>query len=77
MVDHVGELLGEEPEVEGVEHPSGARDGEVRLEMAGAVPRQRGHRGALGDAQMVEGVHELAGPRPELAVGVALDGALG
>ena len=77
VVDDVGELVGREPGVEGVQHPPAARHAEVGLEVAVVVPRQRGDRGAALDAEVVEGPHELLGPAGEGAVVVAVDGAVG
>ena len=42
VVDDVGELLGEQPDVERVQHAPRARGGEVQLEVAGGVPGERG-----------------------------------
>ena len=42
VVDDVGELLGEQPDVERVQHPAAARRGEVELEVAGGVPAEGG-----------------------------------
>ena len=69
VVDDVGELLGEQPDVERVQHSAGARRGEVQLEVAGGVPRERGDTTVGRDAEVVEHAAELAGPRRPLAVG--------
>ena len=42
VVDDVGELLGEQPDVERVQHAAGARRREVQLEVARRVPAERG-----------------------------------
>ena len=44
VFEHVRQLLGRHPHVEGVQYPPGAGDPEVRLEVTGAVPGQRGTR---------------------------------
>jgi hypothetical protein len=41
VVDDVGELLGEQADVERVQHPAAAGRGEVELEVAGGVPGER------------------------------------
>ena len=43
MIDDVGELFGEQPHVQRVQDAAGARGGKVQLEVAGAVPSERGH----------------------------------
>ena len=68
VVDDVRELLGEEPDVQRVQHPPGARGGEVQLEVAGRVPGERGHPPVGGDAERVEGAAEA--PRALRPVGV-------
>ena len=72
VVDDVGELLGEQPDVERVQHPPGARRGEVQLEVAGGVPAERGHPAVGGDAEGVEHAAEAAGAVGPLAVGLVL-----
>ena len=69
VVDDVGELLGKEPDVEGVEDPSSAWSGEVELEVAAGVPRERAHPALIADAERVEQAAEPAGAsRPLLVV---------
>ena len=72
VVDDVGELLGEQPDVQRVQHAPGARRGEVQLEVAGRVPRERRHAAVGGDAEVVEHAAEPAGPRRPVAVVRAL-----
>ncbi len=73
VLDQEGQLFGRHPEVERVQHASGARDGEVRLQVPGAVPCQRRHAVPGPETKMLEGVHQLLGPAAELGVGQALD----
>jgi hypothetical protein len=61
VVDDVGELLGEQADVEGVQDSPRARRGEVELEVAGGVPGERGHAPVGGDPEIVEHPAELAG----------------
>ena len=71
VVDDVGELLGEEPDVQRVQHPAGAGGGEVQLEVAGRVPRERRDATVGRDPQIVEHTAELAGPYRPVGVGRA------
>jgi hypothetical protein len=71
VVRHVDELLGEQPDVERVQDPAGARRGEVELQVAGGVPAERGHPAVVADAQRVEHATEPAGALGPLAVGLA------
>ena len=41
VVDHVGQLLGEQPDVEGVQHRAHAGHGQVGLEVMLVVPSKR------------------------------------
>jgi len=65
VADDEGQVLGRQAQVEGVEHPTGAGDGEVRLEVTGAVPGQGAHGGVTVQPEVVEACIELAGPGPE------------
>ena len=69
VVDDVGELLGEQPDVERVQDTPGARRGEVQLEVAGGVPRERRHPAVIGDAERVEHAAEAPGAVGPVAVG--------
>ncbi len=75
--DDVGQLVGGEAGVQGVQDPATARDGQVRLEVPGAVPGQGGDPLAAADAQPVERPHQLLAPRPDVGVGRAVDPAVG
>ena len=68
VVDDVGELLGEQADVERVQDPAGARRREVQLEVAGGVPRERADAPVGGDSQVVEDATELAGAGGPFAV---------
>jgi hypothetical protein len=73
MVHDVGELFGEQTDVERVQNAPGAGRGEVQLEVASGVPPERRHPPVLGDAQVVE--HPTQPPRAlgPLAVGLVLE----
>ena len=60
VVDDVRELLGEQADVQRVQHPAGARRGEVQLEVAGGVPGERRHPTVGGDPERVEHAAETA-----------------
>src|ERR1700738_3840080 len=67
MVDHEGQLLGEEPDVEGVHHRPHGRNGQVRLEMLLVVPAERADPVALAypkpaeaSAQPLDSLGDLA-----------------
>ena len=72
VLQHERQLFGRHPHVEGVQDPPGAGHAEVRLEVTGAVPRQRGHPVPGRQPEVVEGVHELLGAPAERGVGAAL-----
>jgi len=54
VVDDVRELLGEEADVQGVQHRAHAGDGEVQLEVLLVVPGEGGHAIALLHAKTVK-----------------------
>jgi hypothetical protein len=61
VVDDVAQLVGEQADVQRVQHTAGARRGEVELEVAGRVPRERGHAAVVGDPERVERAGKPAG----------------
>lgn len=66
--DDVREVLARKPHVEGVEHPSGARRGDVALQMSAVVPGQGGDPGAARQLERVQSVHELVSASEYLGV---------
>ena len=66
MVDHVLELLGEEPDVEGVEDRAHARHGEVRLDMLLVVETEGPDTVARPDSEGREAVGQLCRSAPDL-----------
>ena len=68
VVDHVGQLLGEQADVQGVEHGAHRRDGQVRLQMLGVVPAKCGDALISRDAQPAKGVGEPGGVGRDIAV---------
>ena len=63
------ELLGREAQVQGVDHASGQRHAQVRLEVGGVVPHQGGHAIAGAEARARQRLGELTCPRGHLPVG--------
>ena len=59
VVDDVGQLVGKEPHVEGVQHGTHRRHGEIGLEVLLVVPHERGDPLVTGHAQGTEGVSQL------------------
>ena len=79
VVDDVGELLGEQPDVEGVQDRAHGRHGQVRLEVALVVPAERPHPVARTHPEPPERRRQLLGPAGHLGerrrpVAVGLDG---
>ena len=67
VIGDVDELVGEEPDVEGVQHSPGARRREVQLQVASAVPGEGGDATVGGDPEVIESAAESAGcARPTL-----------
>ncbi len=67
----VEELLGEEPDVEGVQDGAHRGDGQVGLEVLVAVPHEGGDPLVGVDAEIAEGAGQPRGPLAELGVGGA------
>jgi hypothetical protein len=76
MVGDPGNLVGREPRVDRVDHAATAGDAEVQLEVAIAVPRERGHPVAEAQLQRIERSGHLPGPARRVGVAVAVDVAL-
>ena len=68
VVGDVDELLGEEPDVEGVEHRAHRRDREVGLEVLDVVPLEGRDPLVAGDAEPTEPVGQLGGAATQLGV---------
>ena len=62
VVGDVDQLLGEQPDVERVQDATGARRGQVQLEVAGRVPAERRHPAVGAHAQGVEDGRQPAYP---------------
>ena len=52
--DDLGDLIGEEPGIDGVAHASRSRGGEIDFEVPRAVPRQRSDPVALAEPETIE-----------------------
>ena len=68
VVGHVRQLVREQTDVEGVEHPVGARCREVELEVPGCVPAERGDPAVGADPELVEHAAKTAGAVGPLAI---------
>ena len=76
VVDDPGDLVGEEPRVDGVAHQLRARGAVVDLEVPVAVPGQRADPVAGLAAEPGQRLRQLAGAQLCIGVGVAVDVAL-
>lgn len=73
VIDDPDELLGREPEIEGVEDRAHGGDREIRLDMFGVVPHQRGKTLVGADAEFIaQGVGEPCRALPDLGEAAAL-----
>ena len=72
VVDHEGELFGEEAQVEGVEDRAHAGDRVVEFEVAIIVPGERTDTVARLDPEIGQHVRQPLDPRGAVAVGVAV-----
>ena len=75
VIGDVGDLLGEQPRIDGVADGADAGDGVVQLEMSIAVPGQRRHPVTRLDAEADQRVGELADALARLRIAVAVDTA--
>ena len=69
VVHHVGQLLGEQPDVEGVEHRPHRGDRQVGLEVLLVVPGEGAHPVAGADAEPAQGRGQPLGARRHLGEG--------
>ena len=77
VVGDPGDLVGMQARIDGVEHAAGTADAEVQLQVAVAVPRQRGHPVGKQQVHAIQRMRHLARPHgdvpPTVAMNVALD----
>ena len=66
VVGDVDDLLGEEPDVQGVQDGAHGRHGQIGHEMLGVVPHERRDPLVAVDTQAAQGVGELSGPGAHL-----------
>ena len=76
VVGNPGDLLGMQTRVDGVQHPAGAADAEIQLQVAIAVPGQRGDPVAELQLHRIQRVGDLAGAPCHVPIGIAVDIAL-
>ena len=77
VVDHVGDLLGEQPQVDRVQNRADARNREVALEVALRVPREGPDPLAARDTKGAQGARQPVDPLDDLAVAGARDALVG
>ena len=77
VVQDVGDVVGGQAGVHGVDDRAHAGYGVVQLEVAVAVPRQGRHPVGGADAEGLQGADELPGALLDAGVGGAVGGALG
>ena len=73
MVGDVGDMLGRQPRVDGVQHRADAGDAEIELEMAVGVPGDGADPVAELDAQPLQRLGELLGALGRVPIAVAVD----
>ncbi len=73
VIDHVGQLLGEEPDVQRVQDRAHARDGQIGGHVGVVVPHERAHPVAPFDTQPGQRRRQAVGVFSELAEGDLLD----
>jgi hypothetical protein len=71
VVGDVDQLLGEQPDVQGVQDGAGARHRQVQLEVLGVVPHERPDALVRVDPQAPQGVREAPAVRAQLSEGLA------
>ena len=71
MIKDIGDRVGVEPRVDGVEHRAAGGHAEMRLSLRGQVWDQRGHHIAGFDPALMQGGGQLRDPRVVLSVAVA------
>ena len=72
IVDHVLQVLREEPGIQRMQDGSGTGDREIQLQMPVVVPCQGADPVASTDAELLQGMGQLRHPLTELGVGVPM-----
>jgi hypothetical protein len=72
VIGDVGDVLGRQPRVDGVQHGADAGDAEIELEVAIGVPGDGAHRIAELDAQPLQRLGHLLGAPQRVPVAVAV-----
>ena len=60
MVDDVGQLLGEQTNIESVQNATSARRSKVQLKVSSSVPRERCHATIARDTELIKNSSNLA-----------------
>ena len=77
VIGDMDQLLGEQTNVQGVEHSAHRGDRQVRLEVLGVVPHERGDSLVALDAEPAQGVRELSTALADVSVGHTARAGLG
>ncbi len=77
VVDDVGELVGEQADVQRVQHAARARGAEIEFEMARRIPAEGGDTAVLRDTELVEHPSQPAGALGPGRIGGALTARAG
>ena len=73
MVGDIGDMLGRQPRIDGVQYRADAGDAEIELEMAVGVPGDGADPVAELDAQVLERLGHLLGALLRIAITVAMN----
>ena len=71
LVGDVDDLLGEQPDVEGMQHRAHRRHRQIRRQVFGVVPHEGGDPLVAGDTDAPQRIRQLRGVLTELGVGAA------
>nr|WP_255280189.1 hypothetical protein [Actinomadura madurae] len=66
VLDDVADLLAEQPVIDGVQDPAGARHGQIQLDMPLAVPPERSNPGLMRNLQTIQHRRKTARPLTDL-----------
>ncbi|MBM7365359.1 hypothetical protein JOC45_000040 [Gordonia hydrophobica] len=77
VIDHVDQLLGEQPDVQGMEDRPHRRHRQIRLEMLGVVPHERRHALVGVDSEAPQSVCEGGATTADVGVASAAGAAVG
>jgi hypothetical protein len=73
MIHNVGDLLGEQPNVQRVQYPSRTWSREVELKVPGGIPRECGDSAIGTDSKIIKHATQTSGAFGPLAIRLALN----